>query len=62
MLWPDNDECNMMFTPAEMAAAFDAATRRSTGPAIMYEHSLAYGGLGYDWPATLAAIKAALGG
>jgi hypothetical protein len=62
MLWPDNNECGAMFSPADMATAFDAATRRSTGPVVLYEQSLAYGGLGYDWPATLAAIKAALGG
>lgn len=63
MLWPDNNESRSeMFSPSDMAAAFDAATRRSTGPVVLYEHSLAYGGLGYDWPATLAAIKAALGG
>ena len=63
MLWPDNNESRYEpFSPSDMAAAFDAATRRSTGPVILYEHSLAFGGLGYDWPATLAAIKAALGG
>jgi hypothetical protein len=63
MLWPDNHESRSEpFSPSDMATAFDAATRRSTGPVILYEHSLAYGGLGYDWPATLAAIKAALGG
>jgi hypothetical protein len=61
MLWPDNYQSGP-FSPSDMAAAFDAATRRSTGPVILYEQSLAFGGLGYDWPATLAAIKAALGG
>ena len=62
MLWPDNDESHAPFTPAEMTTAFEAATRRSTGPVILYEQSLVYGGLGYDWRATLLAIKTAVGG
>jgi hypothetical protein len=60
MLWPDNDESHAPFTAADMATAFEAATRRSTGPVILYEESLVYGNHGYDWPATLAAIKAAI--
>jgi len=60
MLWPDNPASP--YAPSSMAVAFDAATRRSTGPVVLYEQSLVYGGLGYDWPATLAAIKAATAG
>ena len=61
MLWPDNNEGHGAFSPADMRTAFEAATRLSTGPAILYEHSLVYGGQGYDWPATLAAIKSGIG-
>ena len=60
MMWPDNPY--RPAAPSDMAAAFDAATRRSTGPVILYEHYLVYGGSDYDWLATLAAIKAAIEG
>ena len=57
MLWPDNPA--RPYDPSDMAAAFDAATRRSTGPVVLYG-DLVYGSSGYNWPATLAAIKAAI--
>jgi len=61
MMWPDNNEGHGVFSPSEMRIAFDAATRLSTGPVLLYEHTLVYGGQGYDWSATLAAIKSGIG-
>ena len=42
-------------------SASDAGTRLSSGPVILYEQTLAFGGLGYDWFATLDALKAGTG-
>jgi len=61
MLWPDNDEGHGPFLPAEMQTAFAAATRLSTGPTFLYQHSLAAGSNGRAWRAWLSAIQSALG-
>jgi hypothetical protein len=55
MIQPDNAGRGG-FSAGEMRAAFDAATRRSTGPVVMYEETLAYGGF-YNWGPTLDAIS-----
>ena len=60
MLWPDNP-ARGTFSPSEMRSASDAGTRLSSGPVILYEQTLAFGGLGYDWFATLDALKAGTG-
>jgi hypothetical protein len=57
MPWPDNDEGHGFFSPDEMQYAFDWATRESTGPVFLYQHTLAC--LCGTWPQWLAAIKAA---
>jgi hypothetical protein len=60
MVWPDNPGVGT-YSASEMRTAVDAGTRFSSGPVIIYEQTLAFGGLNYDWFATLDAIKAATG-
>ena len=58
MNWPDNDEGHGAFSPAETQYAFDMATKNSTGPVFLYQHTLA--ALSGTWPQWLAAINAAV--
>ena len=57
MYWPDNDEGHGAFSPAEIQYATDQATKYSTGPIFLYQHTLA--ALAGTWPQWLTAIKTA---